>query len=74
MTVIPFVPNAAQNPRSWSTHEQETLLSIYEVMAERDDASAWAVGTTELGDRSSMSSELGRTATAPPRSPRGLAS
>ena len=50
MTVAPFVPNGAQSSRSWSAHELATFLSIYKVMAERGDASAWVVGATELGD------------------------
>ena len=49
MTVIPFTPNASQGC-SWSPHKLAALVSIYETYATRGEASAWDVGTTELGE------------------------
>jgi hypothetical protein len=50
MNVVPFAPVAGRGLRSWTSHELETLLSVYEAHAARGDASEWDVGATEIGD------------------------
>jgi hypothetical protein len=49
MNIIPFTPESA-HMRSWSSHELETLLSIYETYAAKNNASSWDVGATERDD------------------------
>lgn len=49
MNVIPFMP-AASDLRSWSPHELEALVSVYDAHAVRGDAASWDVGATELED------------------------
>ena len=50
MSVVAFIPRTAPSVRSWSSHELELLVSVYERHAERGDSSAWEVGATELDD------------------------
>ena len=49
MNVIRFTP-ATSALRSWSPHELEALVSVYDAHAARGDASSWDVGATELED------------------------
>jgi hypothetical protein len=50
MNVVPFPPRTVQGLKPWSSHELETLVSVYEAHAARGDASAWDIGATELDD------------------------
>jgi hypothetical protein len=50
MNVVPFTPKTCPSRRSWSSHELETLVSIYESHAARGEGFAWDVGATELDD------------------------
>ena len=50
MTVVAFPPSTEQGLRSWSPHELEALISVYEAHAARGDAFDWDVGATELDD------------------------
>ena len=50
MTLVPFPPVSSRSLRSWTTHELDVLMSVYEVHVARGEASGWDVGATELGD------------------------
>src|SRR5215212_3851550 len=50
MNVVPFTPKMARSLRSWSPHELETLVSIYEAHRARGEASGWDVGATDYDD------------------------
>jgi len=50
MNVVPFTLKTSTSLRSWSSHELETLVSVYESHAARGDACGWDVGATELDD------------------------
>ena len=50
MTVVPFPPVSSHSLRSWTQHELDALMSVFEAHAARGEASGWDVGATELGD------------------------
>ena len=50
MNVVPFALKTSTSLRSWSSHELETLVSVYECHAARGDACGWDIGATELDD------------------------
>jgi hypothetical protein len=50
MNVVPFTPAPARSLRSWTAHELEALLSVYESHAAHGGASSWDVGATEFDD------------------------
>jgi len=50
MNVVPFTPKMARSLRSWSPHELETLIAIYEAHAARAEACGWDVGATDYDD------------------------
>jgi hypothetical protein len=50
MNVVPFTPATARSLRSWTAHELEALLSVYESHAAHAGASSWDVGATEFDD------------------------
>jgi len=50
MNVVPFTPKMARSLRSWSPHELETLVSVYEAHAARGEACGWDVGATDYDD------------------------